>query len=109
MNMMTAIAITDMELVHKIYGILPTNLQEQIKSTYPNLFEDEVVVKAGNRYFDKNGEEYILAHEYGHVALVSLKDGSILNTVSVSNVNRLTNEEIEEVFNNEFDEWEGDC
>lgn len=103
--MMTAVAITDMDLLQKIYEVLPPNLQSAIKNAYPDIFEDEVVVKAGNRYFNSDGDEYILATEHGHVALVSLKNGSILNTVKVTNPNHLTEDEIEEVFG-DLDDWD---
>ena len=100
-----AIAITDMDLIQKIYEVLPSNLQEQIKNAYPDIFEEGEIVGVGQRYEHNDGDEFILAHEHGHVALVSLQDGSILNTVKVGNVNRLTEDEIEEVFGDP-DCWE---
>jgi hypothetical protein len=100
-----AIAITDMDLIQKIYEVLPSNLQEQIKNAYPDIFEEGEIVGVGQRYEHNDGDEFILAHEHGHVALVSLQDGSILNTVKVGNINHLTEDEIEEVFN-DFSDWE---
>lgn len=102
---LTAVAITDMDLLQKIYEVLPPNLQSAIKDAYPDIFEDEVIVQAGNRYLNEDGVEYILATEQGHVALVSLEDGSILNTVKVDNVHHLTTDEIEAVFGDP-DCWE---
>ena len=99
-----AIAITDSSLIQKIYEVLPPNLQEQIKNAYPNLFKEKEIVGVGKRYINDIDETFILAHEQGHVALVSLENGSILNTVRVVDINNLTDKEITEVFG-DFDDW----
>jgi hypothetical protein len=99
-----AIAITDSSLIQKIYEVLPPNLQEQIRNAYPSLFEEKEIVGVGKRYINDSGESFILAHEQGHVALVSLENGRILDTVRVANVNDLTENEITQVFG-DFDDW----
>ena len=35
---LAALAISDMSVIKKIYEVLPSNLQEQIKKAYPSYF-----------------------------------------------------------------------
>jgi hypothetical protein len=62
---------------------------------YPELFE---VHKAGNRYVNEYGTEFILATEQGAVALVNLGTGKILRTVYVDDIDNVTTDEMESVF-----------
>ena len=81
---LAALAISDMNVIKKIYEVLPSDLQEQIKKAYPSYF---VTHKVGNRYKNTlTGSRYILATESGAVALVNLETGKIRETVYVKDM-----------------------
>ena len=93
---LAALAISDMNVIKKIYEVLPSELQEQIKKAYPSYF---VTHKVGNRYKNtSNGNRYILAYEGGAVALVNLETGKIRETVFVDDVFNISEDEMKRVF-----------
>jgi len=92
--MIKAIAITDLEQIKALCEAIPS-IKEQVQDMYPDLFE---VHKAGNIYVDEVCLEYILATESGAVALVNLKTGKIGKTVYVNDVNNITLDEMELVY-----------
>jgi hypothetical protein len=93
---LAALAISDMNVIKKIYEVLPSELQEQIKKAYPSYF---VTHKVGNRYKNTStGNRYILAYEGGAVALVNLETGKIRETVFVDDVFNISEEEMKRVF-----------
>ena len=93
---LAALAISDMNVIKKIYEVLPSELQEQIKKAYPSYF---VTHKVGNRYKNTStGNRYILAYEGGAVALVNLETGKIRETVFVDDVFNISEEEMKKVF-----------
>jgi hypothetical protein len=93
--MINAIAITDLDQIKRLCEVIPS-IKEQVQDMYPELFE---VHKAGNRYVDAYGTEFILATESNAVALVSLKTGKIDATIYVEDINNITEEEMELVYN----------
>jgi hypothetical protein len=93
--MIKAITITDLEQIKALCKAIPS-IKEQVQDMYPELFE---VHKAGNRYVDAYGTEFILATESNAVALVSLKTGKIDATIYVDDINNITEEEMELVYN----------
>ena len=93
--MIKAITITDLEQIKALCKAIPS-IKEQVQDMYPELFE---VHKAGNRYVDVYGTEFILATESNAVALVSLKTGKIDATIYVDDINNITEEEMELVYN----------
>jgi len=100
---LAALAISDMNVIKKIYEVLPSDLQEQIKKAYPSYF---VTHKVGNRYKNTiSGARYILATEGGAVALVNLETGKIRETVYVGDIYNITESEMEKVFENNEDEF----
>ena len=92
--MINAIAITDVEQIKALCEAIPS-IKEQVQAMYPELFETH---RAGNKYIDELGEVYILATEQGAVALVDLLTGKIGKTVHVDNVNDITRDEMERVY-----------
>ncbi len=93
---LAALAISDMNVIKKIYEVLPSELQEQIKKAYPSYF---VTHKVGNRYKNTStGNRYILAYEGGAVALVNLETGKIRETVYVDDVFNISEDEMKKVF-----------
>jgi hypothetical protein len=93
---LAALAISDMNVIKKIYEVLPSELQEQIKKAYPSYF---VTHKVGNRYKNTStGNRYILAYEGGAVALVNLETGKIRETVFVDDVFNISEDEMKKVF-----------
>jgi hypothetical protein len=92
--MINAIAITDVEQIKALCEAIPS-IKEQVQAMYPDLFETH---KAGNTYLDELGEAYILATESGAVALVDLGTGKIGKTVHVNDVNNITSDEMERVY-----------
>jgi len=93
---LAALAISDMNVIKKIYEVLPSDLQEQIKKAYPSYF---VTHKVGNRYKNTStGNRYILAYEGGAVALVNLETGKIRETVFVDDVFNISEDEMKKVF-----------
>jgi hypothetical protein len=93
---LAALAISDMNVIKKIYEVLPSELQEQIKKAYPSYF---VTHKVGNRYKNTStGNRYILAYEGGAVALVNLETGKIRETVYVNDEFNISEEEMKKVF-----------
>ena len=93
---LAALAISDMNVIKKIYEVLPSDLQEQIKKAYPSYF---VTHKVGNRYKNTStGNRYILAYEDGAVALVNLETGKIRETVYVDDVFNISEDEMKRVF-----------
>lgn len=101
--MINAIAITDLEQIKALCEAIPS-IKAQVQEMYPELFEEPVLHKAGNKYIDELGEAYILATEHGAVALVDLLTGKIGRTVHVDDINNITADEIEMVFNgNEYE------
>lgn len=92
--MINAIAITDVEQIKALCEAIPS-IKEQVQAMYPELFETH---KAGNKYIDELGEVYILATEQGAVALVDLLTGKIGKTVHVNDVNNITSDEMERVY-----------
>jgi len=93
---LAALAISDMNVIKKIYEVLPSDLQEQIKKAYPSYF---VTHKVGNRYKNTStGNRYILAYEGGAVALVNLETGKIRETVFVDDVFNISEDEMKRVF-----------
>jgi hypothetical protein len=93
---LAALAISDMNVIKKIYEVLPSELQEQIKKAYPSYF---VTHKVGNRYKNTStGNRYILAYEGGAVALVNLETGKIRETVYVNDVFNISEDEMKKVF-----------
>ena len=93
---LAALAISDMNVIKKIYEVLPSDLQEQIKKAYPSYF---VTHKVGNRYKNTiSGARYILATEGGAVALVNLETGKIRETVYVGDIYNITESEMKKVF-----------
>jgi hypothetical protein len=93
---LAALAISDMNVIKKIYEVLPSELQEQIKKAYPSYF---VTHKVGNRYKNTStGNRYILAYEGGAVALVNLETGKIRETVFVDDVFNISEDEMKRVF-----------
>jgi hypothetical protein len=95
--MINAIAITDVEQIKALCEAIPS-IKEQVQAMYPELFEEEEQHRAGNKYIDELGEVYILATEQGAVALVDLLTGKIGKTVHVDNVNDITWDEMERVY-----------
>jgi hypothetical protein len=95
--MINAIAITDVEQIKALCEAIPS-IKEQVQAMYPELFEEEEQHRAGNKYIDELGEVYILATEQGAVALVDLLTGKIGKTVHVDNVNDITRDEMERVY-----------
>ena len=95
--MINAIAITDLEQIKALCEAIPS-IKAQVQEMYPELFEEPVLHKAGNKYIDELGEVYILATEHGAVALVDLLTGKIGRTVHVDDINNITADEIEMVF-----------
>jgi hypothetical protein len=80
----------------KIYEVLPSDLQEQIKKAYPSYF---VTHKVGNRYKNTStGNRYILAYEGGAVALVNLETGKIRETVYVNDEFNISEDEMKKVY-----------
>jgi hypothetical protein len=93
---LAALAISDMNVIKKIYEVLPSELQEQIKKAYPSYF---VTHKVGNRYKNTStGNRYILAYEGGAVALVNLETGKIRETVYVNDEFNISEDEMKKVF-----------
>lgn len=93
---LAALAISDMNVIKKIYEVLPSELQEQIKKAYPSYF---VTHKVGNRYKNTStGNRYILAYEGGAVALVNLKTGKIRETVYVNDEFNISEDEMKKVY-----------
>jgi hypothetical protein len=93
---LAALAISDMNVIKKIYEVLPSELQEQIKKAYPSYF---VTHKVGNRYKNTStGNRYILAYEGGAVALVNLETGKIRETVFVDDVFNISEDEMKKVY-----------
>jgi hypothetical protein len=93
---LAALAISDMNVIKKIYEVLPSELQEQIKKAYPSYF---VTHKVGNRYKNTStGNRYILAYESGAVALVNLETGKIRETVYVNDEFNISEDEMKRVF-----------
>jgi hypothetical protein len=93
---LAALAISDMNVIKKIYEVLPSELQEQIKKAYPSYF---VTHKVGNRYKNTStGNRYILAYEGGAVALVNLETGKIRETVYVNDEFNISEDEMKRVF-----------
>lgn len=93
---LAALAISDMNVIKKIYEVLPSDLQEQIKKAYPSYF---VTHKVGNRYKNtSNGNRYILAYEGGAVALVNLETGKIRETVYVNDEFNISEDEMKKVY-----------
>jgi|LauGreDrversion4_2_1035121.scaffolds.fasta_scaffold271651_2 hypothetical protein len=93
---LAALAISDMNVIKKIYEVLPSELQEQIKKAYPSYF---VTHKVGNRYKNTStGNRYILAYEGSAVALVNLETGKIRETVFVDDVFNISEDEMKRVF-----------
>jgi len=93
---LAALAISDMNVIKKIYEVLPSELQEQIKKAYPSYF---VTHKVGNRYKNTStGNRYILAYEGGAVALVNLENGRIRETVYVNDEFNISEDEMKRVF-----------
>lgn len=93
---LAALAISDMNVIKKIYEVLPSELQEQIKKAYPSYF---VTHKVGNRYKNTStGNRYILAYEGGAVALVNLETGKIRETVYVNDEFNISEEEMKKVY-----------
>jgi hypothetical protein len=95
--MINAIAITDVEQIKALCEVIPS-IKEQVQAMYPELFEEEEQHRAGNKYIDELGEVYILATEQGAVALVDLLTGKIGKTVHVNDVNNITSDEMERVY-----------
>jgi len=93
--MINAISITDVEQIKALCEAIPS-IKEQVQKMYPELFE---VHKAGNKYIDELGEVYILATEHNAVALVDLLTGKIGKTVYVNDINNITADEMELVYN----------
>ena len=93
---LAALAISDMNVIKKIYEVLPSELQEQIKKAYPSYF---VTHKVGNRYKNTStGNRYILAYEGGAVALVNLENGRIRETVYVNDEFNISEDEMKKVY-----------
>jgi len=92
--MINAISITDVEQIKALCEAIPS-IKEQVQKMYPELFE---VHKAGNKYIDELGEVYILATEHNAVALVDLLTGKIGKTVYVNDINHITADEMELVY-----------
>jgi hypothetical protein len=93
---LAALAISDMNVIKKIYEVLPSELQEQIKKAYPSYF---VTHKVGNRYKNTStGNRYILAYEGGAVALVNLETGKIRETVYVNDEFNISEDEMKKVY-----------
>jgi hypothetical protein len=93
---LAALAISDMNVIKKIYEVLPSELQEQIKKAYPSYF---VTHKVGNRYKNTStGNRYILASEGGAVALVNLENGRIRETVYVNDEFNISEDEMKKVY-----------
>ena len=93
---LAALAISDMNVIKKIYEVLPSDLQGQIKKAYPSYF---VTHKVGNRYKNTvTGYRYILATEEGAVALVNLETGKIRETVYVDDIYNISESEMKKVF-----------
>ena len=93
---LAALAISDMNVIKKIYEVLPSDLQEQIKKAYPSYF---VTHKVGNRYKNTStGNRYILAYEGGAVALVNLETGKIRETVFVDDEFNISEDEMKKVY-----------
>ena len=93
---LAALAISDMNVIKKIYEVLPSDLQQQIKKAYPSYF---VTHKVGNRYKNTvTGYRYILATEEGAVALVNLESGHIRTTVYVDDIYNISESEMKKVF-----------
>jgi hypothetical protein len=93
---LAALAISDMNVIKKIYEVLPSDLQEQIKKAYPSYF---VTHKVGNRYKNTStGNRYILAYEGGAVALVNLETGKIRETVYVNDEFNISEDEMKKVY-----------
>ena len=95
--MINAIAITDLEQIKALCEAIPS-IKAQVQEMYPELFEEPVLHRAGNKYIDELGEVYILATESGAVALVDLLTGKIGKTVHVNDVNNITSDEMERVY-----------
>jgi hypothetical protein len=93
--MIKAITITDLEQIKALCEAIP-GIKSQVQDMYPELFE---VHRAGNRYIDELGEVYILATEQSAVALVDLLTGKIDKTVYVDDINNITADEMEIVYN----------
>jgi hypothetical protein len=93
--MIKAITITDLEQIKALCEAIP-GIKSQVQDMYPELFE---VHRAGNRYIDELGEVYILATEQSAVALVDLLTGKIGKTVYVDDINNITADEMEMVYN----------
>jgi hypothetical protein len=93
--MIKAITITDLEQIKALCETIP-GIKSQVQDMYPELFE---VHRAGNRYIDELGEVYILATEQSAVALVDLLTGKIGKTVYVDDINNITADEMEMVYN----------
>jgi len=93
--MIKAITITDLDQIKALCEAIP-GIKSQVQDMYPELFE---VHKAGNRYVDVYGTEFILATEQGAVALVDLETGKIGKTVYVDDINDVTEDEMELVYN----------
>jgi hypothetical protein len=95
--MINAIAITDLEQIKALCEAIPS-IKAQVQEMYPELFEEPILHRAGNKYIDELGEVYILATEQGAVALVDLLTGKIGKTVHVNDVNNITSDEMERVY-----------
>jgi hypothetical protein len=94
--MINAIAITDPDQIKALCKAIPS-IKEQVQEMYPELFE---VHKAGNRYVDAGGNEFILVTRLGGVALVDLETGAQDRMIYVTNTKNITEDEMGMIFGN---------
>ena len=86
---MKAIVVSNIEQIKELAKV--SFLKDQIESQFPELF---ITHKVGNRYKHEDENQYILAGENSHVALVNLTTGMIeSHTVRVENFNSITVDE----------------